>query len=84
MPGRIVHAHMDVSDTRRIIEGLRTECRHYVKVLGPILNEDVSVGERIRKWRIGVDPRRRLAREWHQWIRSPDFPGGLRYRGRAP
>jgi hypothetical protein len=83
VPRRIIHGHMDVPDARRYIEGVRAEHRHDVQVLGAILDDDQSVGERIRKRRIDDNPRRGLTSERHNGSASTDVPGGLRHRGRC-
>ncbi len=83
VPRRIIHGHMDVPDARRHSEGVRTEHRHDVQVLGAILDDDPSVDERIRKRRIDDNPRRGLTGERCYGSGSTDVPGRLRRRGRS-
>jgi hypothetical protein len=80
VPRRIIHDDMDVSDAGRHIEGIRAEHRHDPQILGAMLDDSQSVGERIRKRRIENNPRRGLNGERYNGGGTADVFGGLCYR----
>ena len=48
-PGRVIHGHVDVSDARRHIEGVRAEHGHDSQVLRAVLDDDASLRKPLRK-----------------------------------
>ncbi len=86
-PGCAVDGHMDVADARRRIAGVRTEHRHDPRMLGPVLDDDPSVGQWLgRRWS-DDDSCRGLLRERHdrRWpahLSRGLSPGGGRWQNR--
>ncbi len=84
MPRRVVNGDMNVPDARGNFERRRTEHRNDPEILGPILDDNSSLGEPFGNWGINNYLSRRFTDERHDTRRAKEVASALRKnRGRA-